>query len=111
MRRLRDSHAIVWWAVFPGRLRASTREAIASADNEVFLSVASIWELDLKIAKGKLLLPGGYAERLIADGFAELAITMIHAVRAAQLPMLHHDPFDRMLIAQSLAEGLLLVTS
>jgi PIN domain nuclease of toxin-antitoxin system len=111
MRLLLDSHVIVWWSLYPGRLRASTRDAIASADNEVFLSAASMWELNLKIARQKLALPADFAARLIADGFEELDITVDHAMRTASLPALHGDPFDRLLIAQALAEGLMLVTS
>jgi PIN domain nuclease of toxin-antitoxin system len=111
MRLLLDSHVVVWWSAYPGRLRASTREAIASPDNEVLLSAASIWELGLKIARGKLRLPDGYAARLIAAGLEELPVSIAHAGRATTLPPLHGDPFDRLLIAQALEEGLVLVTS
>jgi PIN domain nuclease of toxin-antitoxin system len=111
MRLLLDSHVVVWWSAYPGRLRASTREAIASPDNEVLLSAASVWELGLKIARGKLRLPDGYAARLIAAGLEELPVSIVHADRATTLPPLHGDPFDRLLIAQALEEGLVLVTS
>lgn len=111
MRLLLDSHVVVWWSLYPSRLRNSTRDAIASADNEVFLSAASVWELNLKIARQKLALPADYAARLIADGLEELPVTIDHATRTAALPALHGDPFDRLLIAQALAEGLMLVTS
>jgi PIN domain nuclease of toxin-antitoxin system len=111
MRLLLDSHVLVWWSLYPGRLRASTREAIASSDNDVFLSAASVWELNLKIARQKLALPPNFAARLIADGFEQLDITVDHAMRTAALPALHGDPFDRLLIAQTLTEGLMLVTS
>lgn len=111
MRLLLDSHVVVWWAAFPGRLRSGTREAIASPNNEVFLSAASVWELGLKVASGKLRLPAGYATRLIAAGLEELPVSIAHAQRATALPPLHSDPFDRLLIAQALEEGLVLVTS
>ena len=111
MKLLLDSHVVVWWSVYPGRLRAGTRAAIVSADNEVFLSAASVWELGLKIARGKLALPEDYAPRLLAHGFDELAVSIAHAARATTLPPLHGDPFDRLLIAQALEEGLMLVTS
>ncbi len=110
MKLLLDSHVVVWWAVTPGRLRADAHAAIASPDNEVFLSAASVWELGLKIAQGKLALPGEFAARLLAQGFDELAVRIGHATRAATLPALHGDPFDRLLIAQALEEGLMLVT-
>jgi PIN domain nuclease of toxin-antitoxin system len=110
MRLLLDSHVIVWWSVFPGRLRASTRDAIISPDNDVLLSAASVWELGLKIARQKLSLPEDYPARLIAAGLEELPVSIAHASRAMALPALHGDPFDRLLIAQALEEGLVLVT-
>jgi len=111
VKLLLDSHVVVWWAAYPGRLRATTREAITSPDNEVLLSAASVWELGLKIARGKLRLPQDYAARLLADGFEELPVTIAHTTLSASLPALHGDPFDRLLIAQALADGLVLVTS
>jgi PIN domain nuclease of toxin-antitoxin system len=111
MRLLLDSHVVVWWSLYPGRLRTSTRDALISPDNDVFLSAASVWELNLKIAKQKLVLPSDYAARLLANGFEELPVTIEHTARVAELPPLHGDPFDRLLIAQALAEGLMLVTS
>jgi PIN domain nuclease of toxin-antitoxin system len=111
MRLLLDSHVIVWWSVYPGRLRASTREAIISPDNDVLLSAASIWELGLKIARQELSLPEDYAVRLITAGLEELPVSIAHAGRAMALPPLHGDPFDRLLIGQALEEGLVLVTS
>lgn len=111
MRLLLDSHVVVWWSVFPGRLRAETRAALIDPANEVFLSAASVWELGLKIARQKLRLPAGYATRLLADGFEELPVSVAHTDRTLMLPALHGDPFDRILIAQALEEGLVLVTS
>ena len=111
MRLLLDSHVIVWWSVYPSRLRTATREALIATENEVFLSAASVWELGLKIARQKLRLPPDYAERLLADGMDELPVSILHATRAMNLPPLHGDPFDRLLIAQALEEGLVLVTS
>src|SRR4051812_5251030 len=101
MRLLLDSHAVVWWALFPGRLKSSTRQALISPGNEVFLSAVTAWELHLKIARQKLSLPADFTARLVADGFDELPVSVDHAVRAAQLPPLQTDPFDRLLIAQA----------
>ena len=111
MRLLLDSHVIVGWALYPGRLRAATRAAIVAPENEVIISAASVWELGLKISRQKLSLPNNYAATLLADGLHELPVSIAHAQRAMSLPPLHGDPFDRLLIAQALAEGLLLVTS
>lgn len=111
MRLLLDSHVVVWWALYPGRLRRATRELLIAPENEIYLSAASVWELGLKIARQKLRLPADYAARLLADGFDELPVSIAHADRAMTLPLLHGDPFDRLLIAQALQEGLVLVTS
>ena len=111
MRLLLDSHVIVWCGAFPARLRPETQAALRSPANEVFLSAASVWELGLKVARGKLTLPPDYAARLLAVGFKELPVTVAHADRALRLPPLHGDPFDRLLIAQAFAEGMILVTS
>ena len=111
MRLLLDSHVVVWWAVYPGRLTPAVRDAIRDPANGVHLSAASIWELGLKIALGKLRLPADYADRLLSDGFEPLSVTASHANRAMTLPAIHGDPFDRMLVAQALEEGLVLVTA
>jgi PIN domain nuclease of toxin-antitoxin system len=111
MRLLLDSHVVVWWALFPGRLRSDARGAMIDPANEIFISAASIWELGLKIARGKLRLPAGYAAHLLAHGFDELPVSIAHASWATALPPLHGDPFDRLLIAQALEKGLVLVTS
>jgi len=110
MRLLPDSHVVVWWSVYPGRLRANVREMLAAPDHEVYLSAAVVWELGLKMARGKLRLPDDYAPRLLAHGFEELPVSIAHAARATMLPPLHGDPFDRLLIAQALEDGLMLVT-
>ena len=111
MRLLLDSHVVVWWAAFPGRLREKTREMITAPENEVFLSAASTWELGLKIARGKLHMPEDYVAQLLAHGFEALPVEIAHTSRAALLPTLHGDPFDRLLIAQALVEGMVLVTA
>ena len=83
--------------------------------NEILLSVASIWELGIKLAIGKLSIPepidGYLAKRLVSLRAKPLAITATHALRAAALPPHHKDPFDRMLIAQSQTEGITIVTT
>ncbi len=111
MRLLLDSHVVVWWSAFPGRLRVKTREMITAPENEVFLSAASTWELGLKIARGKLHMPEDYVAQLLATGFEALPVEIAHTSRAALLPTLHGDPFDRLLIAQALVEGMVLVTA
>ena len=76
----------------------------------MFVSVASIWEIAIKRALGKLDAPWSLTQTLGEAGFEELPITAFHAEQAGSLPLLHRDPFDRMLVAQAQAEGLILVT-
>lgn len=110
MRLLADSHVLVWWLDDPSRLSPKARAAIADPENEVFFSAASVWELGLKIARGKLLMPVDFVDTLRKDGFSDLAVTIDHADASLYLPRHHGDPFDRMLVAQALEEGLVLVS-
>jgi PIN domain nuclease of toxin-antitoxin system len=110
MRILVDSHVALWWLDDPARLSRAAHDAIADPGNEVFLSAASVWELALKITRGKLVMPDGFVDVLAEDGFESLPVAAVHALAAAQLPAHHGDPFDRMLVAQALAEGLVLAT-
>ena len=111
MRVLLDAHALLWWLADSPRLGAQAREAIAAADNEVLVSAASLWEISIKRALGRLEGIDDLAEWLVAEEFAELPIRWSHAMRAGALPRLHDDPFDRMLIAQAQEDGLVLVSS
>lgn len=90
-------------------MAADARESIASAD-VVFVSVASAWEAAIKVSLGRLELPDTIEAGVLASGFEKLLISFSHAERAASLPHLHRDPFDRMLIAQAQADSLTLVT-
>ncbi|MDR2863618.1 MAG: type II toxin-antitoxin system VapC family toxin [Puniceicoccales bacterium] len=110
MKILADSHVLIWWLSDPGKLHPLVLAAIHDADNTVFFSAASIWEIGLKVAKGHLKVPPGLAQVLGADGFDELPVQVVHAEKALMLPPIHADPFDRMLIAQALHEGLVLAT-
>jgi len=109
---LLDTHVWLWWQLDHPRLGPAAREAIAAA-SEVRLSVASVWEMSIKSALGKLSLPKGadIMRELELDGFVPLSIELEHAVRVAALTALHRDPFDRMLVAQAMLEGLTLVTA
>lgn len=111
-RLLLDTHVWLWWQVDHPRLGPLARHAIAAAA-EVRLSVASVWEMSIKSALGKLSLPKGASivHELELDGFLPLPIELEHAVRVGELPPEHRDPFDRMLVAQASIEGLTLVTA
>ncbi len=110
MRLLLDTHAALWWLSDPEKLTAEARLAIASIENEVYLSSASLWEIHLKAGKGKLNVPSSLIDALREQEIDELKITWKHTERTRSLPFIHLDPFDRLLIAQALEEGLTLVT-
>ncbi len=115
VRLLLDTHAFLWWLDGDRRLPRKTRLLIADADNEITVSAASVWEITTKARIGKL--PGAAAvaadvpAAIAGQGFVSLPITATHAQRAGFLPGPHRDPFDRVLVAQSLIEGLPLVSA
>lgn len=111
MRLLLDSHVFLWWLADDGRLSAAARAAIVDSRSIVHISAATIWELAIKAALGRLDTGGAdLAEEIAANGFFELPISSRHAAAAGALPRHHDDPFDRMLIAQARTEELVLVT-
>lgn len=114
MRLLLDTHALLWWLFDDPALSAPARTAIASQENTVFVSGASAWEISTKWRLGRLPEAGAAVRRLpelVAEaGFHPLPIGLAHAIAAGTLEFEHRDPFDRMLIAQTVLEGLVLVT-
>ncbi|WP_419938750.1 type II toxin-antitoxin system VapC family toxin [Candidatus Palauibacter sp.] len=110
MRLLLDTHTFLWWVSDWGQIAESAREVISDPNNEVFVSAVSGWEIGIKKARGRLTAPDNLAAIVEKKRFEHLALTFDHAERAATLPQHHRDPFDRMLIAQARAEGLILVT-
>ncbi len=108
-RLLLDTHVFIWWQEDSPRLRNSVRRAIAGA-TLVHVSVATAWEAAIKASLGKLTLPESIEAGVVASGFEKLPITFAHAEAVARLPLHHRDPFDRLLIAQCLAEDLVFIT-
>lgn len=107
---LLDTHLLLWTISQPSRLSATTRKKIQSA--EVYVSAASIWEISIKAALGKLKAdPTDVLAAVEPTGFSMLPITGQHAAKVAELPTLHKDPFDRMLIAQASIEPMILLTN
>jgi PIN domain nuclease of toxin-antitoxin system len=106
LRLLLDTHVFLWWSEGSRRLKPVVRRAIVDAD-EVFVSAASLWEANVKMALGKLEVRASLAATVDASGFQRLA----HADAVRDLPSLHADPFDRMLVAQAAVERLQLVSS
>lgn len=114
MKLLLDTHILIWAAGFPDRLPKEARNLIEDADNELFFSAASLWEVAIKSGLGRedftvdaRLLRRG----LLDNGYGELPVASEHAVAINGLPPIHKDPFDRLLIAQSLVEGITLLTA
>lgn len=110
MRLLLDTHALLWWLGDETRLASHAREAIVRGENAVIASVASIWEVAIKRATGRLQIEADLPDSVVASGLELLQITAEHAWAAGALPRHHSDPFDRMLVAQAQLEGLTIVT-
>lgn len=110
MKVLADTHVGVCWLAEPERLEPRAREILADPGTRVFFSTASLWEIELKLAKGKLDIPDDYWDLLRAEGFEELPVRVDHVLALRQLPAVHADPFDRMLVAQARVEGLVLAS-
>ena len=109
-RHLLDSHVLLW---LDGENQRLARTPLLSLlpRSSIFVSVATAWELGIKFASNKLDLRVPVSEMTLAYGFTELQITFKHVEVAAALPFHHHDPFDRLLVAQALVEDLILITS
>lgn len=110
MNILLDTHVFIWWQTRSRSLPTRIKEIIADPQNVVYLSCASIWEIAIKKALGKLKTPGDIKGALAANYFFALPIGVDHALAVQHLPKIHKDPFDRMLIAQAQVEGLTIVT-
>ena len=114
MRLLLDTHMFLWFLSEESRMPEETREAIASRENSVLVSAASVWEIAIKASIGRLKIARTDVMKLPylieASGLAELPVLARHAAAVSALPMHHRDPFDRLLIAQARAESLTLAT-
>jgi PIN domain nuclease of toxin-antitoxin system len=110
MKLLLDTHAFLWWDSNDAQLPKSLRAAIALPRNQVFVSAATVWEIAIKQASGKLIFGRTLGKAIEGHGFTALPITVEHAECAGELPQLHRDPFDRLLVAQAQLEGMVLAT-
>jgi PIN domain nuclease of toxin-antitoxin system len=109
MRCLLDTHIVLW--AIDGSLDKTVAQQIAEAD-AVFVSAASLWEITIKQALGKIRLSlSDLPAVLAASGFRELPVTWLHSIESRNLPFLHKDPFDRLLLAQAMSEPLHFITS
>ncbi len=114
MKLLLDTQLLLWAAGQPERLSAAARKLLDDPDNELLFSAASLWEITIKKGLGRedfRVEPRLLRRGLLDNGYVELPITGRHAVNVDGLPPLHKDPFDRLLLAQALDEGVTLVTT
>ena len=111
MNYLLDTHALLWWLTEPQKLSEKAQEIIRNKTNLIYVSSASIWEMAIKKNIGKLILPHNLLATITAELFKFLPILPEEALGVADLPLLHADPFDRLLIIQAKLHDLVLITN
>lgn len=111
MKLLLDTHTMIWTFSAPQRLSAHAREAISTEENEVFVSVISPWEIAIKRSKKRLPAPDDLGKAVERQRFHLLPVLLRHTDAIGSMPNYHGDPFDRMLVAQAIVDGLTLITS
>ena len=113
MNFLLDTHLLLWAASAPERLSAKARSLLLATDSGLIFSSASLWEISIKRTLGRAdfnVDPRRFWRMLLVNGYTELAVSSEHAIAVNDLPLLHKDPFDRILVAQARVEGLVLLT-
>lgn len=114
MNLLLDTHILLWASTAPARLSKSAALLLANTENTLIFSAASLWEIAIKLQLGRddfQIDPRLLRRGLLDNGYHELAITSAHTLAVLDLPPLHRDPFDRLLIAQAKCEGFMLMTA
>lgn len=109
MSLLLDTHVVLWWLTDDATLADEIKDRL-DHEPDVYISPATVWEVAIKQSIGKLQHPDDLPERIRDSGFRHVPITVNHSIAAGRLPLIHRDPFDRMLVAQAQAEELTLVT-
>jgi len=111
---LLDTHVAIWFFEDNKRLSKSATDAITNLENSVYVSIVSLWEIAIKLSKGKLEIDNGldgFVEAVYRNGFILLGISPAHIKIVCELPFIHHDPFDRMMIAQAIVEDMSIVSA
>ncbi|MBT9368336.1 type II toxin-antitoxin system VapC family toxin [Rhizobium sp. CSW-27] len=115
MKYLLDTHTLLWWLADSPQLSPAAIRLIEDNDNDIYVSAASAWEVTTKWVRGKLpsavLLLPDFAAVVTEEGFLELPVTSVHMVRSCLLPGVHRDPFDRIIAAQAIQEGMGLIST
>ena len=112
MKYLIDTHTLIWFIEGSEELSKKSINLITDENNEIFLSIASLWEISIKVGLGKLAIKGGYEnmmEDIVGNDITLLPIDFVHTLVQSQLQLHHRDPFDRILIAQSIAENMSII--
>lgn len=110
MKYLFDTHALIWWYEDDRKLTKDQKLAVTNPRNEILISVLNAWEMSIKIKKGKLQTKRDLPNYFRESDFQILPVTIAHALKLHELPQIHKDPFDRMLVAQALVEGCILIS-
>lgn len=110
MRCLIDTHVVLWWYFDSSRLSREHLRIISDERNDICVSVAAIWEIEVKRRSGKLECPIDMMERIKADGFTILPIRAEHLVPLRTIPPIHNDPFDRIMVCQAIVEQIPLIS-
>jgi PIN domain nuclease of toxin-antitoxin system len=108
---LLDTHVLLWWDSDNPNLGEVAKATIANPEHRVYVSAASVWEIAIKRRTGAIAYSGSPIDAIARNGFHPMPILPVHAERAADLPPLHKDPFDRMLVAQAQSAALTLITA
>ncbi len=111
MKYLLDTHIILWWLTEPEKISSKARKIIGDKDNEIYVSSVSFWEMAIKKSLGKLPLINNILELLVAEGFKTLSLMPEESLSVADLPLIHNDPFDRMLVIQAKLNDLVIITA
>jgi PIN domain nuclease of toxin-antitoxin system len=114
MKALLDTHTFIWWDSEPGRLSAAAMALLKDPSTTVLLSVVSVWEIVLKEQQGRLSMRAALrdiVDEQVRNGIQILDVTLAHSLAVSSLPLIHKDPFDRLLVAQANVEGAVLVTA
>lgn len=110
MKYLLDTHIILWWLTEPEKLTSKARKVISDKIDPICVSSVSLWEMAIKQSLGKITLPNNMIDILSSEGFEMLPITAPECLSVADLPFLHYDPFDRLLVMQAKLNDLVLIT-
>ncbi|CAB3389599.1 type II toxin-antitoxin system VapC family toxin [Kyrpidia spormannii] len=115
MKTLLDTHVFLWWITDDGRMSKRARAIIQDTRNELYLSAASAWEIAIKAALGRIRvyedLDRFMTQQMNENGIVDLPVEILHALGVYGLPDLHRDPFDRLLVAQAIQEGMPIITA